>query len=269
MKTEQKKLELTSLYYQILEDPTNLTGTGLFSDERLTEIASYVNENAFEPAKLYDGRIIPNWFCNKITVQIFNDFSMTGGKSHRNKEVLNKLLTPEEIEKFNKYANDLYSQENEKCKFEKAEKLDKASYSGWVYCEGAGYNEGFFESVGDFEDWLGDENDNEELAPEYVWACNERLCLNISAHEIIENGSQEAYEDFDVDDLEGVEEFEKAVNSFMEKNKRHVTYTPDYSRVILLNKNFLTINNQIYPVKVAPPEPTRNPNMNRLENMPE
>jgi hypothetical protein len=229
------KPELTSLYYQILENPANLTGTGLFSDERLMEIASYVNENVFEPAKLYDGRIIPNWFCHKITSQIFNDFSMNGGKSHRNKEVLNKLLTTEEIEKFNKYANALWSEANDKRRFEKAEKINKESYSGWVYCEGAGYNEGYFPSIEEFEDWLEDDRDADEQDEiEYVWACQERPCLNISSNEIVENGTQEAYEDFDAGDLEGVEEFEKAVEKFMELNRGYISYVPDYSKVILL-----------------------------------
>lgn len=226
-------VKLNGLYYQILENPANLKGTGLFTDERLEQIASWVADDQFEPAKLASGKVIPEWYSHKITGQIFNDYAMTGGKSYRNKQVLDILLDGEEIRKFNEYANESYSKANDARRFEKAEKISKESYTGWVYCEGAGYNEGYFESIQDFEDWL--ENDNDEgLDVEYVWACNEHPCLNINASDIIGGGTQEAYEDFDSSDLEGVEEFKNAVEKFMKLNEGLVSYTPDYSKVILL-----------------------------------
>jgi len=123
----------------------------------------------------------------------------------------------------------------ERERFEKAEKL--ATWGGWVYSEGLGYNEGFFPSIEDLLDYCLDE----EVFPEYVWACKPNHFAVLDADSILQQmeESGEAYEDFERENLNGIEELKVAVEKFNEANANNpaaVAYEPDYTKAVIIDK---------------------------------
>lgn len=136
------------------------------------------------------------------------------------------------------YSCDICFQVNqikkEKERFEASTKLTPEQYDGWVYMEGTG-REGYSESLTELIDEL--ENDGQEF-PEYVWACTEKSFVHVSISDIadeIENCG-DSYEDFDFDDLKGIQELKAALEAFTAENTESVSFYPDYSRAVILDK---------------------------------
>ena len=46
----------------------------------------------------------------------------------------------------------------------------------------------------------------------------------------------EAYEDFDCDEILGVDELKAAIEAFNLANKHHVSYVPDYTKAVIIDK---------------------------------
>lgn len=125
--------------------------------------------------------------------------------------------------------------EKEAARFAAAEKVE--TWDGWIYSEGHGNNEGFFRDLDELREWIEDEcDDGAPEMPEYVWTCD---AINFAfVHldqftEYIESNS-EAYDDFDVDDLQGLDDLQKALDAFNEANKSVVSYRPNRKRALLL-----------------------------------
>lgn len=114
---------------------------------------------------------------------------------------------------------------------EKAEKLD--AWDGWVYLDGAGYRDGYFESVDDLiEHLIGDEDETDPSAwPEWVFTCKASPLIAIDSEGIIENECEDGPEDWDADSLKGVKEFDAACKAFNEANKDQLVYHEDRKRV--------------------------------------
>lgn len=128
------------------------------------------------------------------------------------------------------YANQV---KKESDRFEKAEK--RTQWDGWVYLEGTG-RDGYSESLSDFYDnWADDHDEGGEL-PEYVWACSKNHFAVADVSDITERIGDNAYEDFDTDDLNGLDDLKAAIEKFNEANNDVVSYEPDYKIAILLNK---------------------------------
>ena len=117
---------------------------------------------------------------------------------------------------------------NDKRLFSEAEKLIPEQYSGWVYREYYGHNNGYFESIDELIEWC---EDGEIKLPEWVFCCKgERHLLDIDS--AIESMLDEAYEDarYDLKD-------EKELYDFVEKwnaKQNIISYYPDYKRVVVL-----------------------------------
>ena len=126
----------------------------------------------------------------------------------------------------------LKSIQAEQDRFDKAKKLTE--WDGWVFSEGLGFREGFFESLSDLLDQLEDDE-----VPKYVWACDPDHFAFARVDDVIrpilENES--AYEGFDSDDLSGIEELKAAIEKFNEANKHIVSYIPNFKMAVLINKN--------------------------------
>lgn len=117
-------------------------------------------------------------------------------------------------------------------RFDKAEK--KTEWDGWVYLEGTG-KEGYSESIADFwENWESD-HDEGDAKPTYVWACAEIHFAVAEIHHITDYITDQAYDDFDSNDLNGIPDLEAALAKFNEANKDLVSYLPDYSVAVLLS----------------------------------
>jgi len=123
--------------------------------------------------------------------------------------------------------------------FDKAEKL--TTWDGYVYLallESCG-NQGFFHTVDSLQEAILEEIDDGEIAkediPTYCWACSSEGMREVSAEEIIEDSVEDMYEDaiYAVSE-NSKEKLQQALNSFYEANKHIVSYTPDYSKAVLL-----------------------------------
>lgn len=120
-------------------------------------------------------------------------------------------------------------------RFAKAEKVTE--WSGAIYSDGRGWNEGFFANVEDLEDWLACEEEDDGSQPdrpEYVWTCDDKPFCQLDYDHIIENAIQEAYEDWEPDSITGADALKAAIEAFNEANKEHVSWEPNYKRALLL-----------------------------------
>ena len=119
-------------------------------------------------------------------------------------------------------------------RFEKAKKLTE--WEGWVYLDGTG-NDGFSESLSSFwEDWDDNHTEDKEK-PAYVWGCKRVQLVRADVSDITDRISDDADEDFDTSDMNGLEDLEMAIEKFNKANEDVVSYEPDYGVAILLNND--------------------------------
>lgn len=116
----------------------------------------------------------------------------------------------------------------EHARFEKAEKLTETEWNGPVVMPDS---DQYFASVSD----MLDEVDSDDL-PEYVWTCTERPVCELEIGRIIENATDDAYEDFESDSLLGQKELKTALDAFNEANKGNVVWEADHKLVVILHK---------------------------------
>jgi hypothetical protein len=115
----------------------------------------------------------------------------------------------------------------EASRFARAEKLSQ--WDGWIYAEGVG--DEYFDCV----ETMLEACDSDGLdAPEYVWACKENHFIQGAVSDITERVADEAYEGFDPDGLEGLDELKDAIEKFNKANKDVVSYSPDYTKALVL-----------------------------------
>lgn len=128
---------------------------------------------------------------------------------------------------------DLRQEKREAERFAKAKKVPMEEYSGWLQRDGTGgyITDGYHENADDLITYC---KDNGEPVPEYAWACTPTQFATADIGRIIESICEDAYEDFNPDDLVGVDKLEAAINEFNEANKHHLSYSPDYSTAVLL-----------------------------------
>lgn len=119
--------------------------------------------------------------------------------------------------------------------YEKAEKLTSEQYDGWVYAEGYGYQEGYFESVDD----LIDHCEGEEIpVPDWVYCCKD-VRHKIDVDSAIEYMLDDAFEDAR-DYLVDEEELYDFVDKWNAKQKVK-SYYPDCKRVVILNTHWMAL----------------------------
>lgn len=127
------------------------------------------------------------------------------------------------------------SDEKEKARFDKAEKIADLDYGGWIFSDGHGHNNGYFPNVEELKDYLEGEVAPEER-PEYAWACKSKMFVQLDTDRIVQRFAEmdDAYEDFDEGRIVMPPEFLVGIDKFNEANKGIVSYAPDYSRAVLL-----------------------------------
>lgn len=122
-------------------------------------------------------------------------------------------------------------QRKEAERFEKAEKV--TSWVEYIYSEGHGFNEGYFTDLGEFEDWWASCRDEEDERPAYVWTCEPHPFCQLDIDHIIENATQEAYEDWD-GFTDGYDALKAAIEAFNTANAKLISWTPNYKKALLL-----------------------------------
>ncbi len=124
-------------------------------------------------------------------------------------------------------CRDIEDAKREAARFEKAEKIPEADYAGAVYFD----DDKFFRDTEELREHCAD--CDREL-PKYVWACHERPVCTLDYERITEDATQDAYEDFTSDDLDGKAELVAALDAFNERNKGVVVWEPDLKRAVIL-----------------------------------
>jgi hypothetical protein len=183
---------------------------------------------------------VERWFCEKCEI------------IHQDRDLAEKCCKPnicacgtEISEKYYLVCASCRTKQDitrEKDLFDKAEKLTE--WDGPVYCDGYGSNEGYFETVEDFldqfeetyEEFRNSEPEKNLKLPEYVWCCDSIPLANLDLDEILENSTQEAYDGFEYSGFKGLEELRAAIDKFNEINKDVVSWTPNYKKALLLEK---------------------------------
>ena len=102
------------------------------------------------------------------------------------------------------------------------------TWDGWIFD-----GNDFYESVEDMLDML--DGDGRE-SPEYVWSCKPDYFVKADVGDITEQMADRAYEDWDPETLNGLDELKVALDRFNEANKHVCSYSPDYSKAIILTK---------------------------------
>jgi len=113
-------------------------------------------------------------------------------------------------------------------RFTKAIKLTE--WGGPVFCEGYGRNDGFFSSISDLLGGM----DDDDTVPAYVWTCTSTQFVSVDVDEIADRLSEQAPENWEPIDLNGVPELTAALEAFCEANRDAVRWDPDYSRCVVL-----------------------------------
>ena len=112
-----------------------------------------------------------------------------------------------------------------------AAKTPAADWTGPVWCD-VNTNDGFFANVEALLEHFFDEED----LPAHVFACKTHPICWLDYDRIIEDATQEAYEEWTSDSLTGEAELTAALDAFNEKNKDNVYWTVDYSRAVVLDR---------------------------------
>lgn len=128
--------------------------------------------------------------------------------------------------------------EKEAARFAAAEKVEQWD-NEWIFSEGHGNGGGFFSELDGLREWIEEEADEGTEMPGYVWTCEKIPFASVSIQEITERiaDSVDAYEDFDVDDLYGLNELEAALEAFNRANESVMSYRCNYKRALLVNKS--------------------------------
>lgn len=106
-----------------------------------------------------------------------------------------------------------------------------ASHDSWVFADGFGCNDGYFQDL----DRLLDDCAADEIEPPcYVHPCEPTSPPQLDIAHMIECITEEEHEDFDAGDLIGIEELEAAVDRFNAAQKSY-SWMWDPGRVIVLD----------------------------------
>lgn len=116
--------------------------------------------------------------------------------------------------------------------------LDQAveivGYEGYVFLDGAGSHDGYFQSMDELLEWAEDSDGDDEPElnlPEFVHTCIERPFRVVDVSHIVERFSADSFEEID-EHLIGLNELEAALDAFNAANRHLVSYDPDYRRKV-------------------------------------
>lgn len=120
----------------------------------------------------------------------------------------------------------------ELARFNKAEKLD--DWDGPVYDD---LSDKYWRSLEDFyDDWTCN-SDDEDYFPAYLYCCGTEPVLKPSIDLVLDDSDwPEGGEDYKPI---GLKELKDALEKFKEANKEFVFYQPDYSKVVLTDKEII------------------------------
>jgi len=105
----------------------------------------------------------------------------------------------------------------------------------WIYCDGRGYNEGYFESIEDLLQYC----DDEQMEPPcYVHPAYPTEAPKIDLGSVLEHLYENEPEGFETSDLDGIDELEAAVAAFNAKQHSHSWMCALHEVIILDDARF-------------------------------
>ncbi len=113
---------------------------------------------------------------------------------------------------------------------EKAEKLE--SWDGWVFSDGGGGNNGYFESVDDYMEYCMDDGDNR---PDFVWAAKEIPFPKLESGRIFEDLAEKMNYDDAGDNFNGTQELAEAIDRFNAANVSNTLLDWDMRKMVRLD----------------------------------
>jgi hypothetical protein len=236
----------------IYESLEQIKESGVLSATRIAELEVQI-ESRITGCYTHDGRKVENSFIAELGTRpdsklVLYPRAETGDYmgTYMRREILCSLLTDEETHMIHDHCSALLAQRNTAARFEKAIKIPQIEWNGWVTDDSE-----FYPSVEEYLDrWVCDNtrwDDNKKQSvmcdgvelPTFVWGTVKSPVIpsgldavDIVGHYVEDRG----WEDMSVDDLNDVEELEKALKAFVKANEDVVSYTADYSKAIILDK---------------------------------
>ena len=114
-------------------------------------------------------------------------------------------------------------------RYTKAVKIKASEYTGpQVF-----FNDHYYETVEDAIRHRGTE------PPEYVWSAKDIGLKKATMEDLVDRILEEAWEDADINDLNGTEDLQKAIDAFNEANAAVSVYMVDYNEALVLDEDML------------------------------
>lgn len=105
------------------------------------------------------------------------------------------------------------------------------STDSWIYCEGYGHNEGYFESVDALLEWIEDNEDEESYPiPKYVHICSKIKFNGLDMTDVLTNELDSDFHEDAIEQLD-IEPLQKMVDQWSAKQSLH-SWQPDYKKKI-------------------------------------
>ncbi len=113
-------------------------------------------------------------------------------------------------------------------RYTKAVKIKASEYAGpQVF-----FNDRYYETVEDAIDGC-------DALPEYIWSAKDIGLKKATMEDLVDRILEEAWEDADIDDLNGTEDLQKAIDAFNEANAIVSVYMVDYNEALVLDDEIL------------------------------
>jgi len=143
-----------------------------------------------------------------------------------------EFLTQDEIALLNAHTFSARAAKRDADRFEKAEKVDAADWSGWVFDGGDSYHA----SVDDWlERWADNHTDGDDI-PTHIWAAeSEKVVSELDIEDVLQPSIEaRGWEEMDSGDFHGVENLKFALDRFVYLNRNVVSYRENPKKAILV-----------------------------------
>ena len=117
----------------------------------------------------------------------------------------------------------------EMARYEKAVKVPQAEWTGYQVF----WDDRYFDTV---EEAVEHAEADGGSTPEYIWAAKNQGVPKATIEDLVSRLVEDMWEDAEVDDLNGVDELQTAVDAFNEANKSVTVWMVDYSAAIIVNQ---------------------------------
>lgn len=235
----------------LYNDLNEIIDSGLLSAERIAELNAEIDRRIDVPYTkdghpINSSRVIDLGVNGEKRLMLYPRVE-TGDYQDRHirREILNVLLTDEEAFSIYDHCSALAAARREDRLLEAAEKIEESKWDGMVF-----YNDAYYDSVEDFIDrWYSDNGEYNEfvgkivVAPEidrpaFVWAAEPQVVIpdKLDVADVVEHWvCDRGWEDMSVDDLNGVEELQAALDTFCKANESVVSYRVNEKKAILID----------------------------------